>query len=132
MVKDFPVPPPPHTHPAPGFKMGVQGGGGAGGSRTTPPVVKIFKIVNYSLANPPRPKIGFIWKLALVYIQRGDDPVGGETLTSLSECSIMASSLDSDGPSSMTLQVVSKHCTCVVPLLRAANYARSLVKEENS
>ena len=64
--------------------------------------------------------------------QRGDDPVGGETLTSLSECSIMASSLDSDGPSSMTLQVVSKHCTCVVPLLRAANYARSLVKEENS
>ena len=59
--------------------------------------------------------------------QRGDDPVGGETLTSLSECSIMASSLDSDGPSSMTLQVVSKHCTCVVPLLRAANYARSLV-----
>ena len=61
--------------------------------------------------------------------QRGDDPVGGETLTSLSECSIVASSLDSDDPSSLTLQVVSKHCTCVVPLLRAANYARSLVEE---
>ena len=41
----------------------------------------------------------------------------------------MASSLDSDVPSSMTLQVVSKHCTCIVPLLRAANYARSLERK---
>ena len=87
------------------------------------------------LARPTTtPAVATTPKCSNIFIrtQRGDDRVDGETLTSLSECSIVASSLDSDVPSSLTLQVVSKHCTCVVLLLRAANYARSLVEEEYS